>query len=132
MSAETTRKIVLGLFEDLNAGRKDAFLAALADSATWWLPGTWPLAGTMTKAQFSELLTNLGAHTNVEGAVRMTITGVTVEGERAAIEAESYAKMKNGKIYQNKYHFLFIVRDGKIQVAKEYLDTMLANEYLCG
>ena len=39
--------------------------------------------------------------------------------------------MKNGKTYQNKYHFLMIVRDGKIHQVKEYLDTMHANEVLC-
>jgi uncharacterized protein len=39
--------------------------------------------------------------------------------------------MKNGKTYQNTYHSLFIVRDGKIQSAKEYLDTIHANEVLC-
>jgi uncharacterized protein len=39
--------------------------------------------------------------------------------------------MKNGKTYQNKYHFLFQVRDGKIQAVKEYLDTTHANDVLC-
>jgi len=39
--------------------------------------------------------------------------------------------MKNGKTYQNKYHFLLLVRDGKIQQVKEYLDTMHANDVLC-
>jgi hypothetical protein len=47
------------------------------------------------------------------------------------VEAESYGKMKNGKTYQNQYHFLFIVRDGKIQQVKEYLDTMHAADVLC-
>jgi ketosteroid isomerase-like protein len=39
--------------------------------------------------------------------------------------------MKNGKTYQNLYHFLFVVRDGKIQSVKEYLDTMHAADVLC-
>jgi ketosteroid isomerase-like protein len=67
----------------------------------------------------------------IDGALKVTPTGVTAEGDRVALEAESYAKMKNTKTYQNKYHFLFVVRNGKIQQVKEYLDTMHANEVLC-
>ena len=69
--------------------------------------------------------------TKIDGGLRVTPTGLTAEGDRVAVEAESFAKMKNGKTYQNKYHFLFIVRDGKIQSVKEYLDTIHANEVLC-
>ena len=94
------------------------------------MAGSFPLSGTKTKAQFAELVGSLGK--NIEGGLRVTPTGVTAEGDRVAVEAESYAKMKNGKTYQNKYHFLLVVRDGKIQQVKEYLDTMHANDVLCG
>lgn len=130
MSAEDNKKVVLGFFENMNAGNGAAVLGALADSATWWVLGNFPLSGTRTKAQFAQLIGELGS--KIDGALRVTPTGVTAEGDRVAVEAESYAKMKSGKTYQNKYHFLFVVRDGKIQQVKEYLDTMHANEVLCG
>jgi uncharacterized protein len=130
MSVEDNKKIVLGFFENMNAGNGGAVLDALADSATWLVPGDFALSGAKTKAQFAELLGELGS--KIDGALRITPTGVTAEGDRVALEAESYAKMKNGKTYQNKYHFLFVVRDGKIQQVREYLDTMHANEVLCG
>jgi ketosteroid isomerase-like protein len=130
MSAEENKKIVLGLFENMSSGNGAAVMNALADSATWWVAGNFPLSGTKTKAQFGELVGNLGS--NIDGALRLTPSGVTAEGDRVAVEAESHAKMKNGKTYQNKYHFLFVVRDGKIQQVKEYLDTMHANDVLCG
>jgi uncharacterized protein len=129
MSVEENKKIIAKFFEDLSSGNGAAVLGTLADSATWWVAGNFPLSGTKTKAQFAELVGSLGS--NIEGGMRVTPTGITVEGDRVAVEAESYARMKNGKVYQNKYHFLFIVRDGKIQQAKEYLDTMHANEVLC-
>ena len=130
MSAEDNKRMILGFFEDLSAGRGDKVLGALADSATWWVLGNFPLSGTKTKAQFAELVGQLGQ--NIDGGLRVTPTALTAEGDRVAVEAESHAKMKNGKIYQNKYHFLFVVRNGKIQEAREYLDTMHANEVLCG
>jgi ketosteroid isomerase-like protein len=129
MSAEDNKKVVLGFFENMNAGNGAAVLGALADSATWWVAGNFALSGTKTKAQFAQLIGELGAR--IDGALRVTPVGVTAEGDRVAVEAESYARMKNGKTYQNKYHFLFVVRDGKIQQVKEYLDTMHANEVLC-
>jgi ketosteroid isomerase-like protein len=61
MSTEESKKIVLGFFENLNAGNAAAALDALSDSATWWIQGNFPLSGTRTKAQFIELLSQLRA-----------------------------------------------------------------------
>jgi len=91
--------------------------------------GSFPLSGTMTKAKFCELFGNVGGST--EGGLRITPKGITAEGDRVAVEAESYAKLKNGRTYQNQYHFVFVVRDGKVQQVKEYMDTMHANQVLC-
>jgi ketosteroid isomerase-like protein len=129
MSAEENKRIILGFFENMSAGNGEAVLGALADSATWWVAGNFALSGTKTKAQFAELIGALGS--KIDGGLRVTPKGITAEGDRVAVEAESYAKMKNGKTYQNQYHFLFVVRDGKIQQVKEYLDTTHANEVLC-
>jgi hypothetical protein len=129
MSTENSKQIVLGFFENLNAGNAAAALDALGDSATWWIQGNFPLSGTRTKAQFVELLGQLGAA--IDGALSLRVKGVTAEGDRVAVEAESFAKMKNGKTYQNRYHFLCEVRGSKIQAVREYLDTMHANEVLC-
>ena len=57
------------------------------------------------------------------GAIRLTPEAFTAEGERVAVETESYAELKNGRTYNNHYHFVFEVRDGMIQSIKEYLDT---------
>ena len=39
------------------------------------------------------------------------------------METESYSKLTNGRVYDNRYHFLFEVRDGQIKRIREYLDT---------
>ena len=129
MSAEDNKNVVLGLLEAMSAGNQSAVANALADSATWWVAGSFPLSGTMTKAKFCELFSNVGNAT--DGGLRLTCKAMTAEGDRVAVEAESYAKLKNGRIYNNQYHFLFVVRDRKIHQVKEYLDTIHANEILC-
>lgn len=129
MSTDESRKLVLGFFENLDAGNGAAALDALSDSATWWIQGNFPLSGTRTKAEFAKLLGELGAA--IDGGLSLRVKGVTAEGDRVAVEAESFAKMKSGKTYQNRYHFLVEVHDGKIQAVREYLDTIHANEVLC-
>jgi hypothetical protein len=133
MSAEDNKKIVLGFFENLSSGKAEAMLAMMADNATWTVmgrPETFALAGTKTKAQFAELLKGIGAA--MPKGLRVTPKACTAEGDRVAVEAESYGEHANGKVYNNQYHFLVEVRDGKIQAVREYLDTIHAKEVLLG
>jgi uncharacterized protein len=129
MGIEENKRLVLGFFENLSAGNGAAVLGAMADSATWWIQGNFPLSGTKSKQEFAAVVGELGS--KIDGGLRVTPKGITAEGDRVAVEAESYAKMKNGKTYKNTYHFLLVVRDGKIQSVREYLDTIHANEVLC-
>ncbi len=133
MSAEDNKKIVLGFFENLSTGKADAMLAAMSDSATWTVmgkPENFALAGTKTKAQFAELLKGIGSA--MPKGMRVTPKALTAEGNRVAVEAESYGEHANGKVYNNQYHFLIEVQNGKIQAVREYLDTIHAKEVLLG
>lgn len=130
MSVEDNKRLILGFFENLSAGKGEAVMGALADNATWWVQGNFALSGTKTKAEFATLVGGLGS--KIDGGMRVTPKGITAEGDRVAVEAESHAKMKNGKVYQNKYHFLLEIREGKIQKVKEYLDTAHAEQVLFG
>jgi ketosteroid isomerase-like protein len=133
MSAEDNKKIVLSFFENLSAGKVDAMLAAMSDSATWTVmgkPENFALAGTKTKAQFGELFRGIGAA--LPKGLRVTPKALTAEGNRVAVEAESYGEHANGKVYNNQYHFLIEVQNGKIQAVREYLDTIHAKDVLLG
>jgi ketosteroid isomerase-like protein len=131
MSAEANKQVVLSFFENFSAGKFDAALALMADTAIWWVAGNpdkFVQAGTKTKAQFAELVQGIG--TAMPKGLRVIPKGLTAEGNRVAVEAESYGETANGKIYNNRYHFLFEVRGSKIQAVREYLDTMHAKEVL--
>jgi Ketosteroid isomerase-related protein len=134
MSIEANKKLVLSFIENFSAGRFDAMLAQMADTFTWWVAGkpeSFSLAGTMTKAQFDELIIK-GIGAVFPKGLRLTPKALTAEGDRVAVEAESYGEMVNGKVYNNLYHFLIEVRDGKIQAVKEYMDTLHAKEVILG
>ncbi|HKD67359.1 MAG TPA: nuclear transport factor 2 family protein [Candidatus Binataceae bacterium] len=127
MSTEENKKIVLAYFAERSAGDPRAF-DHFADSATWMIMAKSSMGGTRTKAELLEIVKQNTARFEVP--VSFKVTGVTAEGDRVAIEAEGYAKLKNGKTYENNYHFLFVVKDGKIQLGKEYCDFHYAVEVL--
>lgn len=124
MSVEDQNKQLIEEFMKVfSGGDAEAILSYLDDSATWWVAGTMEgVSGTMDKATFGGLLSGLSAGTKT-GAIALTPKAWTVQGERVAVETESYSELNNGRVYQNLYHFLFVVRDGKIHAVKEYLDT---------
>ncbi|HEY2054152.1 MAG TPA: nuclear transport factor 2 family protein [Solirubrobacterales bacterium] len=123
-SIEARNKATVAEFmEVFSAGNVDEILGMMDESATWWVAGTMEgISGTKDKKGFGEMLGGLSG--GVEGgAIRLTPESFIAEGDKVAVETESYAELKNGRVYNNHYHFVFEVRDGKIQSVKEFLDT---------
>lgn len=134
MKSNNSKNIVEAFWQAFSNSEFDEALSYLDDQDfSWWIAGDknqFGLAGSRNKAEFSELLYGVAA--NTENGITMTPTAWTVDGERVAMEAESKAHMTtNGKVYNNFYHFLHIVKDGKITRVKEYLDTIHAADVLC-
>lgn len=127
--SEQNKQTVKHFLEVFSSGDVAATMALMADTGTWWVAGTMPISGTYDKAAFTKLLSGVGE--SCKGPIKITPKAFTAEGERVAVEAESLAHTNNGRTYNNLYHFLFVVRDGKIASVKEYLDTMHTNAVLC-
>lgn len=60
------------------------------------------------------------------------ILAVTAEADRVAVEATSRGIHVSGKLYANHYHFLFRLREGRIAVMQEFMDTEHVTDVLCG
>jgi ketosteroid isomerase-like protein len=127
---EENKQIARDFFAALNRADSAAVAEMYADDAVLWTAGSMPFSGTFNKAQAVKL-TQAVLSAFPEG-LTLTITGLTAEDERVAIEAESHGRHVSGKRYNNHYHFLMIVRNGKVAAFKEYMDTMHANEVLGG
>ena len=127
---EQNKQTVKHFMEVFSSGNVDATLALMADTATWWVAGSMPISGTYDKEAFGKLLGGVSA-TCKGGAIKLMAKAFTAEGDRVAVETESLADLNNGRHYNNHYHFLFVVRDGKVESVKEYLDTMHTNAILC-
>jgi uncharacterized protein len=64
-----------------------------------------------------------GIGENAANGIQVTSTLLTAEEDRVAMEAKSYGEMNSGKVYQNIYHIMHIVKDGKILTVREHMDT---------
>lgn len=126
---EVNKQVVTDLMEAFTAGDVEGLMALLDDSATWTVMGDFDLSGTYDKPAFGELLG--GVASEFKGPFQLTPTQMTAEDDRVAVEAKSYGELNNGRVYDNRYHFLFTVSDGKVQSVKEYMDTMHADQVLC-
>ncbi len=127
-AAEARRAITLELFDALSRSDVEAVDALYAEDFVLWSPGALPFSGTHDKAEALEL-TKMITSAFPQG-LRFTIDAMTVEGERVAVEAHSEGRHASGRDYRNQYHFLVKIRNGKIVMLKEYMDTQHAMDVL--
>jgi ketosteroid isomerase-like protein len=128
MSTEQNKKAAIELFARFTASDIAGVMATMTDDATWLIPGkpdASPAAGLYTKEKISGLFhTMLG---RLKSGLKMTVKSAIAEGDKVALEVESYGELKNGNIYDQRYHFLIEFREGKICLVREYLDTQHAH-----
>lgn len=125
MSTAENRSTVTAFLERFSAGNIDDVLVLLDDTAIWRVmgrDGELPISGEMTKEGIAALMSVVGEA--FPQGMALTPTDWTCEGERVAVEVESYGVKSDGVIYNNLYHFLFVLRDAQIVSVREYMDTL--------
>jgi uncharacterized protein len=126
-TVEQNKKIVRALLEAIGAGDVDAVDQLLTPDATWELacaePASFPSAGVHEKAAFLGSVRGMGGL--FPDGIRYEVTGMTTEENRVAVEAEGHGS-SHGLPFRNRYHFFFLLRDGKIAAAREYMDFAYA------
>lgn len=117
MSIEANKKVVRAFINSLC--RADPDRSLVAEDATWWIPGR----GSISREAFFDLAAAVNAI--FTGPPVMKITAVTAEDDRVAVEAEGRSELKDGRLYENTYHFLFYLRDGLIIEAREHNNSAI-------
>ena len=121
--SESNLDVVNTFFETAaREGLESAATKCCAQNYTWWVAGIGDMRAKV--AQMSKLM----QQELDENGLAMKLLGFTCDGERVAVESESYGRLKRGTRYNNHYHFLFIVRNGRIEAIREYNDTAHAAE----
>ena len=123
------KEIAIKFFEALSSG-SEAYLDFYNDDSIIWTAGNNAIGGTRSKKEIIDFAQGILAA--FPTGITFNITGMTAENERVAVEVSGEAKHASGEAYNNKYHFLLTIKNGKIIELKEYMDTQLAAKILLG
>ncbi len=128
MGIDANKELVRQYWRQINEKQSSEVLELCSDDFVFWFPGTD--GGFQNMEQARESFDSI-FQIFPTGLV-FTLYEMTAEGDRVALEAESHGVHKSGRKYNNHYHFLFRVRDGKIAEIREYGDTQHARDVLEG
>ena len=126
---DQNKKITRDFFEALSTG-SNKYLDFYTDDSIIWTAGNNSIGGTRTKKEVLTFAENILSA--FPSGITFNITGITAEDERVAVEISGEAIHASGEAYNNQYHFLLRIKDGKILELKEYMDTQLAAKILLG
>jgi uncharacterized protein len=129
MSIEDNRRLIERFNAHFEHSDIDGAMELLTDDCIWWVnvkPHPFPVAGDKTKSEYAELMHEI--HDSLEGGRRREVVGMVAERDRVAAELRAHANTKTGKTYENRYHRLYTIRDGRIAGAREYTDLLTVGE----
>jgi uncharacterized protein len=129
MNIEANKAVVNQFCELLSAGQTQAIADLMTDDVNYWIVGRKEVvrsSGDHSKAGIKRILDLM--RERMHEPLQFTAKSMIGEGDHVALEAESYGKLLNGRVYNNQYHIHFELRDGKIAAVREYLDTQHAHE----
>ena len=126
---DKNKQITREFFEALSTG-SDQYLDFYTDDSIIWTAGNNSIGGTRTKKEIINFAQNILSA--FPSGITFNITGMTAEEEKVAVEISGEAVHASGQTYNNQYHFLLRIKDGKILELKEYMDTQLAAKILLG
>ncbi|AMK19585.1 MULTISPECIES: nuclear transport factor 2 family protein [Sphingobium] len=117
MSLSDNKALVERFFSAAGAGKFDL----LHDDVTFFVAGDMEGCGLLDHEGITKLYTILTR--DAAGEFRITPTHMIAEGNFVAVEAVGHLELTNGRIYNNHYHIVFEVDEGKIRRIREYSDT---------
>ena len=129
-TTEQNKALVTEFFAALNRGDTDTIVNTYAEDGCVQTMGNTLISGTFSRP---EIAASAGAIFEVfPQGLKFDIDDMVAEGEKVAVEATSEGEHVSGQTYTNEYHFLFEFRDGKLLKLKEYMDTEMVTDVLCG
>ncbi|MBP8232154.1 MAG: nuclear transport factor 2 family protein [Rhizorhabdus sp.] len=128
MTTEANKALIRDFLEAFSSGDVDRLKTMMTDDGTWWVSGSIEgMSGSYGRDPLADLLRAVKP-VYKEGSLRITPTSMIAEADRVAVEASCEEELADGRIYANRYHFLFEIADEKVQRVKEYMDTLHAKE----
>jgi ketosteroid isomerase-like protein len=118
-SLDLNKKVVRDYFTCGNAGDSQGCLNLLTDDFELDCKAKPPIGYKMNKAGLATMLASIDD--TLVRPLRITLHQLTAEDDRVAVKGSSKGQLAKGGLYENDYHFLITLRDGKIAHIEEYL-----------
>lgn len=122
---EQNKKVVTEFFNLFSAGKAKEAFALVAPDVKWWVPESLSFGGTFDKMGY--LTKVLPQFVGFQGGMKLSVKSLIAEGDVIAAEVESYGVHTCGNpepfVYNNKYHFRIVLKNGLFAEVKEYMDT---------
>ncbi|MCG8575721.1 MAG: nuclear transport factor 2 family protein [Flavobacteriales bacterium] len=118
-----SKQIVRDFIEAMRTSNVDTLKTMITDDFSWWIIGKPEYLATAGEHDTEYFLGFFKGDELFPEGTDFKTTSMTAEGNRVAAEAEFKAKTAMGTYYENYYHFLFIIENGKVKRMKEYMDT---------
>lgn len=120
----TNKELVAAFIEAMRISDVAKLKTMITDDFSWWIAGKPEYLQTAGEHDKDFFLGFFGGGADLfPNGAEFTVTGMIAEGDKVAAEASMAAVTAMGAKYDNSYHFLFTIADGKIARMKEYMDT---------
>ena len=125
MGQSNQETVVRKFFELLNAEDLEGVRALLSEDAAWIpqardMPGAGEYRGrNVIVDTFLKPIRALFA----QGSPSNRILSMASNGELVLVETHGTGHLKDGRPYDNRYAWAFEIRDGKVAMIREYLDS---------
>jgi ketosteroid isomerase-like protein len=130
MGAADNKAVVVKFFEAISSGDVDRILEFYTEDGVCQTMGHTLISGKFSKAQIGAAAARV--FDVFPKGVTFELLTLTAEDDRVAVEAVSHGDHISGKHYSNHYHFLVRLRDSKVTLLQEFMDTELVTDVLCG
>lgn len=130
MDLKKNKELVKEFIVAMQNSNVEKLKTMITNDFSWWIigkPEYLVTAGEHDKDYFLGFFK--GSELFPEGP-EFKIISIMAEDNKVATEATFKAKTAMGTDYENTYHFLFIIENGKIKRMKEYMDTFSAKRLL--
>ena len=125
---EANKAIAREYFARIAAGDAQGTADLFTEDGVIWVLGNTQLPSETRGREAIAGLIGMLPQIFPETGLKVVCDQFTAEDDRVAIIGHSEAMHASGKPYNNSYHFLLTIRDGKIVESREYLDTELVTD----
>jgi len=125
---DSNKAVVRTFIAALGSGDADTLAKVMDPDIQAVCTGNHVLSGTRGFAEVCGAAGMLGMMT--KNGIEFTILNLTAEDDRVACEVAGTSVLATGQEYNNQYHFLFFLRDGKVVRMMEYMDSLLVETLL--